>query len=409
MKIYEHTTSGEPFWLERHRREFIKSLVAQGYTESSIRCYQCFSIRLCKAAEACDVSPDDLNAELRNELADACLTTGSPYMAKTIRTVTGRFTRYLVEAGVISEVESPPPPPGSVEWLCIELDRWLTIQRGIFGESVSYHRNMLRDLATCCCSDGTLQGLADLAPHAVLDFLGGYTGKVGWRVPILRNILRFLFQGGYVSRDLSNAIPSTAGPRMDGKPRHLEPEIVEKLLEAIRSDHPLDLRNHAMLLLMARLGLRAQEVIKIRLEDIDWRSGRLLICGKMNQFDRMPIPVDIGEAIVTWLRNGRRGNSRHLFTRIHPPFAPFTSSRPVHDALRDAYKRAGLVPPHGQVRTHSLRHSLAMSLIKQGSSLEEIADVLRHRSMKSTTVYARHDARTLRSLARQWPVQGEVQ
>ena len=227
--------------------------------------------------------------------------------------------------------------------------------------------------------------------------------------PYLRNILRFLFWGKYVPRDLSNAIPATAGPRMDQKPRHLEPDIVKRLLEAIRSDHPLDLRNHAMLLLMARLGMRAQEVIRIRLEDIDWRSGRMLIRGKRGQFDRMPVPVDVGEAIVAWLHNGRKGDSRYLFTCIHPPFAPFRSSKSIRVALRDAYRRADLVPPHGQVRTHSLRHSLAMSLINQGSSLEEIADVLRHRPMQSTTVYARHDARTLRSLARQWPVHGGVQ
>ena len=188
-------------------------------------------------AKAHGVTPNDLYTELMNELAGACSTTGSPDMESRIRTVAGRFTRYQVEVGVISEVESPPPPPGSVEGLCMELDRWMINQRGMFGRRVPTHLRMMRDLVVFCCSDGTLQGLADLTPQAVLDFLGGYTGKVGWRDPYLRNILRFLFWGKYIPRDLSNAIPATARPRMDGKPRHIEPDIVKRLLEAIRSDH----------------------------------------------------------------------------------------------------------------------------------------------------------------------------
>ena len=179
MKIYEHTTSGEPFWLERHRRDFIQSLAALGYAERSIEQYQRFSVRLCQVAEARGVTPDVLDTKLMNELVGACSTTGKMYMESRIRTVAGRFTRYLVEVGVMSKMESLPPPPGSVEWLCVELDRWMVNQRGMFGSRLSIHRNMLRDLVTFCCSDGTLKGLADLTPQAVLDFLGGYTGNVG--------------------------------------------------------------------------------------------------------------------------------------------------------------------------------------------------------------------------------------
>ena len=161
-----------------------------------------------------------------------------------------------------------------------------------------------------------------------------------------------------------------------------------------------------MLLVMARLGLRAQEVGAMRLDDIDWTVGRMLIRGKNGQFNHMPLPVDVGDAIVSWLRNGRRGCSRHLFVRLYPPFTAFPSSEPIRMALRRACGLAGLTPPRGQVRTHALRHSLAMKLLNQGSSLEEIGDVLRHRSRDSTTTYARHDVETLREIARAWPVKG---
>ena len=161
-----------------------------------------------------------------------------------------------------------------------------------------------------------------------------------------------------------------------------------------------------MLLLMARLGLRAQEVVAARLDDIDWGAGRMLVRGKGGQLDRVPIPVDVGEAIVAWVRGGRRGDSRHLFVCVRPPYAPLTSSEAIRDALRNAYRRADLVPPGGQVRTHALRHGLAMALLDRGSSLAEIGDVLRHRCARSTTAYARYDHGALRPLARPWPVPG---
>ena len=100
----------------------------------------------------------------------------------------------------------------------------------------------------------------------------------------------------------------------------------------------------------------------------------------------MPIPVDVGEALVAWLRDGRKGNARHVFVCIQAPYAPITSSRTFRRALHTAYKQAGLIPPQGQVRVHALRHSLAMKLLGQGSSLEEVGDVLRHRSAQSTIV-----------------------
>ena len=210
-------------------------------------------------------------------------------------------------------------------------------------------------------------------------------------------------------RDLSAVILRTAGPRTDGLPRHLEPETVDRLLDAIRGESPRDNRDYAMLLVMARLGLRAQEVVAMRLDDIDWSVGRMLIRGKQGQFAHMPVPVDVGKAIVSWLRDGRRGHSRHVFVALRPPFAALRSSDAIRRALQRAWKQTGLTPPRGQVRTHALRHSLAMRLLSQGSSLEEIGDVLRHRSTESTAVYARHDVAKLRELARPWPVKGAGQ
>lgn len=397
------------YWLTRHGNEFLESLASQGYAKPTINSFRRMIERLCAQAEARDLEPASLDAGGLHALASACPRTGTSYMERELAMATRRFTDYLVQAGAIARASPPRPPPGSAEQLCVELDGWLKNHRGMFGHRLQTHqRELKRFMAFCCTATGTVEDLASLTPEVVFAFLDHDAGKNGWRLPYLRNILRFLFQNGRVPRDLADAIPKSASKRPDGLSRHLEPEVVRRLLEALRGERPCDLRDYAMLLLMARLGLRAQEVIAIRLDDIDWEAGRMLIRGKGRQFDHLPIPVDVGEAIVAWALRGRRGNSRHLFVGVRPPYAPFTASWTVRLALRKAYRRARLVPPGGQVRTHALRHSLAMKLLNAGSSLQEIGDVLRHRAVRSTTAYARYDLAALRPLAHPWPVAGGI-
>ncbi len=398
-------------WLAPHRTTFLESLAEQGYSESRMRILRRFTDCLCAEARTRDLVPDGLDAEVFRTLADTCPKTGAAYMEWDLAMVARRFTDHLVQAGVVAAVSPPQPIPGSPEQLCEELDHWLRHHRGMFGSRLPVYRNQLKDfLSFCCTTTGTAEDLASLTPDVLFVYLHRCSGKSRWRIPYVRNLLRFLFYSDRTPQDLSTTIPRMATTRPPGGlPRHLEPDVVEKLLEGLRGNQPRALRNVAMFLLMARLGLRAQEVIALRLEDIDWGAGRMLIRGKGQQRDHMPIPVDVGEALVAWLRDGRKGNARHLFVCVRAPYAPLASSLTFRRALRTAYKQAGLIPPQGKVRVHALRHSLAMKLLGQGSSLEEIGDVLRHRSIQSTTVYARYDLDALRPLARPWPVPGGVQ
>ncbi len=398
-------------WLEPHRTAFLESLVEQGYSERYMKTLRRFTDRLCAEARTRHLVPDGVDAGVFRTLADTCPKTGAAYMERSLTRVARRFTDYLVQTGVVAAVSPPPPTPGSPEQLCEELDHWLQNYRGLFGSRLRRYPNQMKDfLSFCCTTTGTAEDLASLTPDVLFAYLHRCSGKSRWRIPYVRNLLRFLFYSGRTPQDLSTAIPRMATTRPpDRWPRHLEPDVVEKLLEGLRGNQPRALRDVAMFLLMARLGLRAQEVLALRLEDIDWGTGRMLIRGKGQQRDHMPIPVDVGEALVAWLRDGRKGNARHLFVCVRPPYAPFTSSMAFHRMLRIAYQQAGLSPPRGQARTHALRHSLAMKLLGQGSSLEEIGDVLRHRSAQSTTVYARYDLDALRPLARPWPVPGGVQ
>ena len=168
---------------------------------------------------------------------------------------TRRFTTYLVDVGVIAPVTPTSPPPGSPQQLCTELDHWLRNHQGMFGSRLKVYRNVMQRLiGFCCTTTATVEDLAAITPEAVFGFLDGYAGKAGWRLPYVRNILRFLFWSGRTPRNLSDAIPVAPAGRPHGLPRHLETSVVHKLLEAVRGDCAIDRRDHAMLLLMGPLG-----------------------------------------------------------------------------------------------------------------------------------------------------------
>jgi site-specific recombinase XerD len=256
-----------------------------------------------------------------------------------------------------------------------------------------------------------LGNLNDITPDDIVRFLRKVMGR---RSPYrdktppthLRSLFRFLFWSGKTKRDLAASLPRVATRRASHLSRSLQPEDIERLLDAVWASDAAGRRNYAMLMIMARLGLRAPEVIAIQLDDIDWRAGTILIRGKGKRHDRMPLPEDAGEAIVDYIKKGRRGSSRALFVSTKPPYRPFADAQILNTALRAAFKDTGLRPPQKYIGSHILRHSLATDMLRKGASLDEIGDVLRHRSRASTAIYARHDVEGLRSIARSWPVEG---
>jgi site-specific recombinase XerD len=228
----------------------------------------------------------------------------------------------------------------------------------------------------------------------------------------LRNFFRYLFQAGKTQADLAASVTSikrTYGARL---PRSLSADQVETVLEAVRTGSPeaLRRRNYAMVLLLARLALRATEVIAMRIDDVDWRAGEIVVRGKGQRHDRLPLAPDVGAALADYLRCERGPSaSRTLFVTARAPHGPFHDAQVLNHILKDAFTRTGLNPPAPYVGSHVLRHSLASHLVRQGASLEEVADVLRHRSRASTMIYARLDIDGLRSVAQPWPVTGGAQ
>jgi integrase len=214
----------------------------------------------------------------------------------------------------------------------------------------------------------------------------------------LRALLRFLHVHGLIARPLAQAVPSVARRRED-LPRALPAQQVKLVLDSCDRAWLIGRRDYAILLLLARLGLRAGEVAALCLGDVDWRAGELVVHGKGSRIDRLPLACEVGEAIVDYLRHGRpRVLDRALFINAHAPLVRISSGCVTNVVIR-ACMRAG-VPPVG---AHRLRHSVATELLRHGAGLVEIGQVLRHQDQTTTAVYAKVDRAALASLALPWP------
>jgi site-specific recombinase XerD len=215
----------------------------------------------------------------------------------------------------------------------------------------------------------------------------------------LRSLLRFWHLEGLISGSLDQAVPRVAN-RRPALPRALAPSQLRALLASCDLGRADGRRDYAMMLLMARMGLRAGEVAGLRLDDISWRHGEVTILGKPNRRDRLPLPAEAGEAIAAYLKDGRPCTAldRSVFIRIKAPHRGLTSGG-VTQAVAAAGRRAGL----GVVHAHRLRHSAATAMLAGGAPLAEIGQVLRHRRPLTTAVYAKVNVEALRGLARPWP------
>lgn len=225
----------------------------------------------------------------------------------------------------------------------------------------------------------------------------------------LRSLLRFLFLRGEVSRDLSAAVPMVRRYQQSGVPVVLSPDEIERVLDATDRSTPRGRRDYAILLLLARLGLRAGEVVSLDLGDVLWRVGEIVVRGKGPRRDHVPLLADVGDAVAQYLREDRGGSaSRRLFLRLIPPRVGLARPCAIDHVVRLALARAGIAP-HPRRVAHLFRHSLATRMIRHGASMAEIAEVLRHRSHATTAIYAKVSFEALRTVARPWPLMGGAQ
>jgi site-specific recombinase XerD len=305
----------------------------------------------------------------------------------------------------LAPAEAPSEPSTAAEVLLSRYREWLLLERGVTAQTADGYVHALRPfLDGREGADGGL-GLEGLAAADVIAFVvarcpGQSRGAARMTVTALRSLLGFLHVQGVIARSLVGAVPSSASWRLAGLPRALEPDQVERMLATCDDATVAGRRDFAILTLLARLGLRAGEVAGLALDDVDWRAGELVVTGKGRRAERLPLPVDVGEALVAYLRRGRPAGAldRCLFVRVRAPHHGLTTGG-VTQVVVSAGRRTGL----GQIHAHRLRHTAATRMLRAGASLEEVGQVLRHRQALTTAIYAKVDRDALRQLARPWP------
>jgi len=313
---------------------------------------------------------------------------------------------YLRELGVVPTPVLVEAAVGPLERLLADYRRYLFQERGLCERTVL---ELYEPTARLFLSGRQVpEGLAlqDLSAADVSSFLASEIPKRGVDgarsvASGLRCLLRYLRMVGLIELPLEWAVPGIADLRDRSLPRGLEPAVVAKLLASCDRRRTVGRRDYAILLLLCRLGLRRSEVARLTLGDLEWRAGELLVRGKGGRLDVLPLPVDVGEAIVSYLRRRPRVDNRALFLRVHAPAGALRPSA-VLSIVRAACRRAELP----LVGAHQLRHTAATGMLRGGASLAQIGQVLRHRDQRTTARYAKVDRATLRKLARPWPEGG---
>lgn len=319
----------------------------------------------------------------------------------TVRAL-GSLVAYLRDVGVMTP-EDAVGKAAPVEELVEEYRRWLVVERGLAAATVLRYEVLARRFLTGRVSPEDELGVAGLGGGDVSAFLLGECERVSLgsakgKVAELRSLLRFLRLRGFTELALAESVPSVAGWRDTAIPPTMPRADVERLLACCDRSTLAGARNYAMLILLARLGLRSVEVARLELGDLDWRAGELVVRGKARRQDRLPLPGDVGEALAGYLALRGRRESRRVFLTLKAPIRPIRA-----DLLGDVVQRACLRAGVAHVGAHRLRHALASELLAHGASLTDISQVLRHADLATTAIYAKVDLRRLREVAQPWP------
>jgi integrase/recombinase XerD len=376
-------------------------LVRRGFTANSVVTHVVLMGQLSRWMAGVGVSAGALAPARIEEFLDS-RRAGGQRRVPTAR-VLDPLLAHLRAAGVVGPPLAGPATPLGDLLDCYE--RHLVEDRGLAASTVvGYVGVARRFLSERTAAAGDETGMAGLCAGVVTAFLLRECGRLAVgsaknRVTGLRSVLRFLRLEGLVATDLAAAVPPVAGWRDTTLPSVGGGVAGRGVGARGAPPPPAGLRDHAILLLLARLGLRSCEVARLELGDLDWREGLLRVRGKGGGEGHLPLPADVGEAIAAYLRGGRpQAESRAVFLTLLAPVRPIGPCS-VGDAVTRGCKRTGQRP----VGPHRLRHALAADMLRRGAALPEIGQVLRHRDLASTAIYARVDLDALRSVARCWP------
>ena len=387
--------------LATYANGFREELARLGYSSSPAAGHLQLMAHLSRWLADRDLDPGELTAGLVEQFLVDRRASGRVHRRLTLRGV-APLLGYLRGLGVVPE--PPAVRAGPLEQLLADFAVYLVGERGLAEATVRNYRGVAEGFLAACSSQAAGLVVAELTADDVTGFVltasaRHSAGSLNNVATGLRALLRFLYVRGDTAIALAAAVPAAPGWRDSGLPRAATPDQVARLLASCDRRTAVGRRDFAVLVLLARLGLRAGEVAALSVDDVDWRAGEIDVTGKGGRRERLPLPHDVGQAIADYCRRGRRrGGCRGLFLRVNAPYSSLSASG-ISELVARACARAGL-PRMG---AHRLRHAAATAMRRAGAPLFEIGEVLRHRRVVSTAHYARDDRDALAVVARPWP------
>jgi len=381
--------------MDRLADRYIEQGYGQEYSVASLKAVDQFGRRLRRnGLKPCDINEQRIERYLRNQ---------SVPLHPCTRTALHKFLGLLREIGVCPPATAAAN--GAIQILEDEFTRHLVKDRGLAARTIEHYGE---------AANAFLVAFPDVEGHigalTAADVIGFIQRRARTRKPAhmqqlctgLRAFLRYLQFRGKTRTDLARSVPRIARWRLATLPKFLSRAQVRQVLAHCDRGTAIGRRDYAALMLLARLGLRAEEIRLLTLDDIDWRRGQLTIRGKARAPEPMPLPHDVGKALAAYMTNGRpASSSRTVFVRMMPPHIPLAHSASITSLVERAMAAAGVEAPSRGA--HIFRYTLATQMLRNGASLREIGQVLRHRTEDTTRIYAKVDMARLRTLAMPWP------
>lgn len=379
---------------------FAAALERQGYSAETAVRYLRAAAHLGHVVAPQGVLPSDIQLAAFSEHLRSCRCTRAMGGRRNHHTIFGArlFRQHLVEIGVCRPIVAAAPQ--AEPCLLADFKIWLRKHRGAADSTIRLYARDAAHLMAALGDDPERWEPASIRRFFLdrADHCGN--GTVEKLTTSLRAFLRYLAVDGRCQTVLADVVPVYAHWRLSSLPRYLTPERVSRLIAACEGEVVERRRDRAILLLLVRLGLRAGDVARLRLHDIEWETGSLRVSGKSRYEVRLPLPQDVGDAIAAYLAS-RTGPNDHVFLRNIAPFRPFRNGDGVSSIVRRLMQRAGIVAP--VKGAHVLRHTAATEMLRHGVPLEKIGLVLRHRGIDTTAHYAKVDVQLLKQIAQPWP------
>jgi len=388
---------------------FLQHLRDAGYAERTLRKKRTVAKAFARWVKQKEITTDDFNRSHIAAFVARSPRRGKAHVKFELAVMRLFFGYLCATAGL---PYPPPHEPASVTAAVLQqYQNYLRKDRGLAENSLRVYLPLIRDFCESQRIPTTRIFLRSLNASVIREFLLKQTRNrsaeyVRLLATALRSFLRFLFLSGQVPLDLSSSVPRVCKYRQSIPPAFLSPEEVTRVLTATNRATPRGRRDYAILLLLARLGLRAGEIVTLELGDILWRSAEIVVRGKGGTVEHLPLLHDIGEAMAAYLREDRGAHaSRRIFLRMLAPRTGLAGPAAVGHIVRLALARAG-IRRSGRGAAHLFRHGLATQMIRHGASLSEISEVLRHRSLLTTSGYTQVAFEALRDVAQPWPAMG---